>query len=267
MTPVDGQLDVAGLAAEAAELASFDTEPAILEQVEVLHALYELGGAPGEAFLPAALHPSIPPTLTWLFYRCPDGPLGPFTLAQLRIGARTGNRPRGFLLRSYVDSPRAARELEGRWGFTCRHASVRLDRSYFSVRGTVVGSDGATLVDLALEDPEPIAGKDLMIIANMNLARTPRGPRLLQVDPEYAWHRADRGRPVLRAFDPDGWGDSRIVHAWPVSAASALADVTLPALRYVSDPDRPGRTGTESLERERAARAQRDQETVCPPRP
>ena len=81
----------------------------------------------------------------------------------------------------------------------------------------------------------------------MHLARTPRGLRLVQVDPTFAVERAERGRPHLVAFDAAAWGDARIVPMHPVSASIAIADVTLPRLRYLCRPDVWAFEGTERL--------------------
>ena len=45
-----------------------------------------------EAMLPPALHPTLPPIVSWLVYRAISSPWGPFTLAQTRIGCRSGAR-------------------------------------------------------------------------------------------------------------------------------------------------------------------------------
>ena len=81
----------------------------------------------------------------------------------------------------------------------------------------------------------------------MHLARTPRGVRLVQVDPTFVVQRAERGRPHLSAFDAAAWGDARIVPAHPVSASIAIAEVTLPKLRYLCRPEVWAFDGTESL--------------------
>jgi hypothetical protein len=81
----------------------------------------------------------------------------------------------------------------------------------------------------------------------MHLAHTPRGLRLVQVDPAVAVARAERGRPELGAFDAVAWGDARLLPTEPVSASIALADVTLPALRYLCRPDVWAFDGTERV--------------------
>uniref|UniRef100_UPI002ADE85CB hypothetical protein n=1 Tax=Tepidiforma sp. TaxID=2682230 RepID=UPI002ADE85CB len=80
-------------------------------------------------------------------------------------------------------------------------------------------------------------------LANLNAARIERSgevvPRLIQVDPEYRFHSADRGRPELKAFDAGAFGLPGAQPYWPVSASYAVADVSMPELRYLVDPAKP----------------------------
>ena len=60
--------------------------------------------------------------------------------------------------------------------------------------------------------------------------------RLVQVDPDYVFRSADRGKPQLEAFDAAAWKLEGARTNWPVSASYAVADITMPALRYLVDP-------------------------------
>ena len=86
----------------------------------------------------------------------------------------------------------------------------------------------------------------------MHLARVEVGgttkPRLVQVDTEYEFRRADRGTPELAFFDAAAWGDDRLIPVEPVSASFAACDVIIPAVRYVCNPDIPASEGTEHVE-------------------
>jgi hypothetical protein len=145
-----------------------------------------------------------------------------------------------------IDSVEAARALTSRWGYGYRPGDVRLARQYDAVTGTVC-VDGRIILDVSLRDPDPLGPHDIQYTASMHLARTPRGVRLVQVDPTFAVQRAERGRPHLAAFAAAAWGDARIVPTHPVSASIAVADVTLPKLRYVCRPDVWAFEGTETL--------------------
>ena len=93
-----GTADPKTLAAGAAKLTNFDVEPVVLPDVEVFQALFEMRIEAREALLPPGLHPTNPPTLVLLAWRCPESPWGPFALCQLRVGCRSGVRSRGLVL-------------------------------------------------------------------------------------------------------------------------------------------------------------------------
>jgi len=241
-----GTADVDALAATAPLMERLDTEPLVLPGAWVLQVTYEIPGTAREALLPPALHPTDPPLVSWTFLRCMSGPLGAFAIAHLRVECRSGLRPRGFLVGSVVNSMDAGQALASRWGYGARPGNVRLARQYDAVTGTV-SVDGRTILDVALRDPDPLGPHDIQYTASMHLARTPRGLRLVQVDPTFAVERAERGRPHLGTFDAAAWGDERIRPVHPVSASIAVADVTLPKLRYLCRPDVWAFEGTETL--------------------
>lgn len=240
-----GTADPNALATGAPVLERLDTEPLVLPGLRVLQVTYEMPRAAREVLLPPALHPTDPPLVSWLVFRASDGPLGPFAMAQLRVECRSGLRPRGFLRESAVDGAEAARALATRWGYRWRPGAVRLARRYDAVEASV-RIDGCVALEVALRDPEPLGAHDVQYTASMHLAHTPRGLRLVQVDPTFAVERAERGRPLLLAFDAAAWGDARIVPRHPVAASIAVADVTLPRLRYLCKPDVWAFDGTEA---------------------
>jgi hypothetical protein len=241
-----GTADPAALAVGAPVMPSFDAEAVVLPSVEVLQVMYELPGALREPLLPPALHPVDPPLVQWLVWRCPESPWGPFTVAQTRIGCRSGLRPRGFLRLAVVDADAAAAALAGGWGVRARRGAVLLRRGY-DAAAAEVRLDGRTVLDVGLRDPDPLAPGDVQYTASMHLATTPRGLRLVQCDPGFRVERAERGRPVLSAFDAAAWGAAGAGPTAPVSASIAVAEVTLPRLRYVCRPDVWAFEGTEAL--------------------
>jgi hypothetical protein len=241
-----GTADLDALAATAPRMEQLDTEPLALPGTWVVQATFEMSAAVRECFLPPALHPTDPPLVSWLVYRCAESPLGAFALAQLRVSCRSGLRPRGFLVDAVVDSPAVARELAMRWGFRARVGAVHVARGYEAIT-TTVGLDGRTILEVALRDPDPLGAHDVQYTASMHLAHTPRGVRLVQVDPTYDVSRGERARPALRACDPAAWSDARIAPGNPVSGSIVLAEVTLPKLRYVCRPDVWAFDGTERV--------------------
>ena len=176
-------------------------------------------------------------------------PQAPRTLAQVRIGCRASALPRGFLLRAYSDSPAACDALGRRWGYECRPADVRVRRYHDRVVGTVT-VDGRELMRASLVDPQPISGGSIFHVSTMNLARADddngRGV-LVQVDPAYTFHRAERGTPELTMFERAAWNAQGIEPVWPVTATFVRCDTGFPRIRYVLDAQQLARTGTRKL--------------------
>ncbi|MFN0147817.1 MAG: acetoacetate decarboxylase family protein [Dehalococcoidia bacterium] len=248
--PLSGIRDVGPLLAEAPLMANFATEPWPLPGVRVLQVIYEIRQGSMVDLLPPALHPTIPPTLVFAVTHCPESSVGPFTMAEVRVGCRAGARPRGFCPRTYVDSAAAATELRERWGFSARVAAVSLKAGYDRVHGLVIDG-GETVLDVSLQNPEPISGADIQYLPAMNLVRTMREgaeiSRIVQVDADFTFHKADRGKPLLTAFDAAAWLLDGADPWWGVSASQAVADMQMPTLRYALDPRKPATEGMERL--------------------
>jgi hypothetical protein len=243
---LSGRKPVAALERAAPVMPDLDTEPAVLTDVLILKVLHEISAASIVDVLPPGLHPTIPPLVTWMIWQVGDSPFGSFAMAQTRIECRSGARPRAYLVSAVADSAPAAQALASRWGFPKRVATVDLQRSYDRV-GTTVTVDGRTALDLEAVDPVPLRPSDIQWISNMHPATTPRGLRLVQVDPAYEVTRAERARPILKAFDAAAWGEPGIVPTHPVAAAIATATITLPRIRFVCAPDQLAFLGTEKV--------------------
>jgi hypothetical protein len=239
-----GTADPESLAHRAPKLERLDTEPLELRDVDIVQVVSEIASEGMEALLPPALHPTLPPVVGWLVLRCISSPWGAFTLAQTRIGCRSGIRPRGFLVSGVIDNPEAARALESRWGYTLFGGEVGLHRNYHEIR-VEASLNGSSILELGLRELDPLSPTDVQYVANVNAAFTPKGLRLVQVDPDYVIHRAERGVPLIERFDSAAWGAETIEPVYPVSAAFAVADVTFPRLRYLCRPDVLAFEGTE----------------------
>jgi hypothetical protein len=244
--PLFGSRDVTSLLATSPTMPALDTDALILPGTRIMHVLHEIESGPMLDLLPPALHPTVPPTVSVWAWQVRGSDLGDFTLAQVTVGCRAGVRPRGFLVAAYCDDDGAAKALGERWGFRRDDGTPRLLVTHFGLTLTVE-REGRTILDVRMESPEGIAGTDLQYVATMQLAHTPVGDRLVQVDPDYAFSKADRGTPRVDVFDAAALGDERIALAWPISASSAIADVTLPKLRYVCKVDVPAMAGTEPV--------------------
>jgi hypothetical protein len=242
-----GTADLRDFAVHAATLDDFDTDALTLAGAEVVQAMFELRVAARQASLPPALHPTNPPTFVLQFWRCPQSPWGPFSLAQGRVGSRSGLRPRGHVQGCVCDNPAAADALRRRWGFPIQPGTVRISQGYDAV--TAVAETGTiTLAALTALDPEPLGPDDVSYATGVALATTPRGLRLVQIDTDFAVQRAERLRPRLEQFTAAPWVHDTVAPYHPVSASIARGDLTLQRLRFVGKPDETAFTGTESVQ-------------------
>ena len=244
--PLSGSRDIRPLL-EGAPTVTLGTRELRIDDVDVLQVLFETRAANAEALLPAALNPTIPPVISFLAIRAEDSEVGPFSLVQLRLTARAAVRPRAFLVAARCDNATAAELLANVWGFRIDQADIALRRFHDRVECRVV-ADRRPILEVALVDPWPITGHDVQYAPGMHLARVEDDaasiPRLVQVDAEYEFRRADRGRPELRTFDPGAWGDERLVAVEPVSASFTACSMSLLPIRYVCNPDLPAAEGT-----------------------
>jgi hypothetical protein len=220
-----------------------------LPGAQILQVMFEIDDDAMTSLLPPALHPTIPPTLVFTVTRFPESPVGPFLLAETRAGCRSGARPRGFLARGYCDSGAAINMLGEHWGYPLQPAAVTLVKRYDRIHAEV-RAGSKSILDMTLLNPEPVSGNDLQYLASLNTAKVVRDgapvARLVQVDPDYVFRSADRGKPQLDAFDAAAWRLAGARPAHPVSASFAVADVTMPVIRYLVDPAKPP---LESIER------------------
>ncbi len=243
---ITGTARLADLMARRPKLTAFDAAPVVLPGAEIVQAMFEMPGSARECIVPAGLHPTNPAALVLQAWRCPESPWGAFSLVQLRAQTRSGVRPRGFVTGAACDNAAAADGLASGFGYPALTAEIRWQRSYDTVRLTVARG-GETILAFEGADPDPLAPGDVQFSGTLNLADTPRGWRLVQVDPEFQPTRSERLRPKLSAFAPAAWGDPRLDPYYPVSASVTLAEITIPALRFVCRPDELAFTGTEKV--------------------
>lgn len=248
--PLVGTLDLSSLAGDAPLVAEPNTEQWELRGAGHLQLMFEIDDAHMVDLLPPALHPTIPPTMLINVLHIQESSVGPFTLAEVRIGCRSGGRPRGFLARAYCNSAEACAELRSRWGYPVGEAEVVLDPQHYQVVARVT-LQGQIILDCALEGPEAINGADIQYLPNMNLARMVRDgnevTRLIQVDADYAISKADRGHPKAKTLAPERWGIDGATPQWPVSASYTSGVVTLPRVRYLANPGLRPLEAVESL--------------------
>ncbi len=186
LMPLFGALELTTVAARLPSMPDLDTEAWSLPGAEILQLAFEVP-RDTESLLPRALHPAIPTYYaTILVARYPESPVGPFLLAQLRLMARAGAHPRGYVLAAVASTAPAAEAaagalgLPGRPGCGVAEAPPRSRDGDGGARGRDASST------CALVDPEPISGGDVQYIHAVTLARAPldgaTAPRLIQVD-------------------------------------------------------------------------------------
>jgi Acetoacetate decarboxylase (ADC) len=247
--PLFGALELPTVVSRLPRLRDLDTEAWSLPGAEILHLAFEVP-RDTESLLPRAMHPAIPPYATILVSRYPESPVGPFVLAQLRLMARAGAHPRGYLLAAVASSAEAAAELQARWGFPVVPGAVALKRRHDRVMATAT-RDGRPVLVCALVDPEAISGGDVQYIHSVTLAHAPldgtTAPHLIQVDPRYTFHKAERGRPEVSWLDTNALdaGSLRLLN--PISATVCQCDTDLPRIRFVMDPEVPVVRGTRRI--------------------
>ena len=245
---LQGTADVETMGAGAPTATALATEAFTIPRAEVLQVAWEVAALHRDELLPPALHPVNPPVVTFSFLHAPESAYGPFTLAETRLLCRSGLRTRGFLVGAFVDNTEVADLLTAGWGYRMAPAEVTLTRRYDGASG-VVEADGSEVLSTGYVFPVPLSPSDLQYTATMHPARLERGFRLVQVERDVDVARAERGRPYVHAFDAAAWGEPRLRLTHPVSASSAVADVTYKPVRYVCRPDVWAFDGTEPAHR------------------
>ena len=238
-----GTASVDDLARGAPTIHRWLDEPVELTDVELVQAMFEIAGSSRQAVLPPALHPTNPPTMVLQAWRCGASPWGAFAMVHARVQCRSGLRPRGFVVGAVCDNSDAAAGLAAGWGFRCAtDRRIGLARHYDE---TTVDVEGA--LRLRCHDPEPLDPGDLSYSSTLNLAHTPNGVRLVQLDASPELTRAERARPMLEHFDADAWGSPLLDARHAVSSSIAVGRLTLAPVRYCCRPDTLAFDGTETV--------------------
>ncbi len=246
--PRFGTLEVAG-ALGAPYTPTLDPGPGPtweLRDVELVQVNWEVDDGPALELTPPALHPTIPAFASFFAGRYPTSPVGPFSLAQIRLVVRAGIRPRALTFGVVCDSPAAVEALRRHWGYPAVLGEVAFTGRHDRVEVTAA-VDGRPVLDVGITGPEVIGAADLMTFDNLHLVGLgdTGEAALVQVDPEYAIHQADRGRPVLRLPDPDVFGlAGRLRLTTPIVGFAFRADTDLVPPRVRIDPLRPAVEGT-----------------------
>ena len=251
--PTFGALELATVADQLPAMSDLDTEAWTLPGAEILQLAFEVPRST-ESLLPRSMHPAIPPYATIWVARYPESPVGPFTVALLRLMARAGAHPRGLVLGAVASTAEAATALRERWGLPVVPGKVAFTRRHDRVMAAAV-RDGMTVLDCELIDPEAIAGSDVQYIHSVTLAQAPldgkTGPLLIQVDSRYTIRKAERGRPRVNTLDASAWQAGPLVPRNPIAATVTTCDTDLPRIRFVMDTEIPVVRGTRRIRESR----------------
>jgi hypothetical protein len=232
--------------ADAPHVATPSIEPLTVPKADLLQVAWEVDAADRDAMLPPALHPVNPPVVTFSFLRARECTHGPFTLAEIRLLCRSGIRTRGFHVGAFIDNPDVAHVLATGWGYRLTVADVTMSRRYDGATGRVV-IDGSAALVAGHSSPRALSPSDLQYTSTMTPARLDRGWRLLQVERDFQFVAAERGDPFVDAFDDTLCGEHRLCLTSPVSASSAVADVTFKPVRFACRADVWAFEGTEPI--------------------
>jgi hypothetical protein len=247
--PRSGLLDVAATPTDVPTMASLDAPSWEMENAQFLQINWEVEDGAALALTPPSLHPSIPPFASFFAARIPESPVGPFSIVQIRLVVRAGIRPRGLTLGAVCDSAAAVDALRSHWGYPVQLGEVYAASRHDHVR-FAASVDGHDLVDLAVRTADVINGSDLMTFDSLHMVRIGDDPglKLVQVDPEYTIHQADRGRPEVRLPDPDALGmKGNLRLTSPIIGFTFRADTDLVPIRFVIDAVESALTSTKRV--------------------
>ncbi|HEY5647691.1 MAG TPA: acetoacetate decarboxylase family protein [Pseudomonadales bacterium] len=241
-----GTASIEALAAGAAEVAAFHAHAIELSDVVCFQLTAEMRNSAREAVLPPGLHPTIPAALSVQVFEVGMSPWGAFDFATVRISCRSGVRARGFSRGTLVSSEVACAGLRDQLGFPARQGSIRFRHGYDGVSVDVT-EQGHSILRIEAIDPEPMALDDVQYTGTLNLAKTPLGLRLMQVEMNSSARRVERLTARLEVFDGRAWGDERLVPSRVIAAAVSEMTATFPPVRFVCRPDELAFTGTEAV--------------------
>jgi hypothetical protein len=241
-----GSADIETLAGNAATIPKYFAEPIVFQHTLLLQTVMEMRNGAREAVLPPSLHPTVPPTLSMQVWQVGESPWGAFAMAVARVSCRGGVRARGFTTGVAASTDAAIQGLRDHLGYPARRADVAFTASYSGVEASVAESGQETYQASAI-DPVPLGADDVQYTGTLNLAHTPNGLRLVQVEFHLEPQRVERLQARLQAFAPAAWGNRRLDPYHVVAASLAGGTVTFPPLRFLLRPDELAFTGTERI--------------------
>jgi hypothetical protein len=241
-----GTADLDELAASAPTVHGWLGQALDFDDVTCLQVIAELRRPAREPLLPPGLHPTEPPALSLQAWRVGSSPWGPFSWVLARLSCRSGVRARGFSIAALASTDAAAAGLRDHVGFPCRVGDVHLSVFYDAAELDVVES-GHSVLSVRAIDATPLGVDDVQYTGTMNLAHTPQGLRLVQVETDHHPTHVQRLRARFPRFVPAAWGSDLLDPYHVVSATVARESVTIPPMRFVCRADVPAFEGTEKI--------------------
>jgi hypothetical protein len=241
-----GTANIEDLAASAATITEYTKETIELSEVTCFQMTMEMRNQAREAVLPPSLHPTIPAGLSLQVWEVGNSDWGSFTMAVCRITCRSGVRARGFTSAVYASNEQACEKLASSFGFPAAVADIHFRHSYDGTDISVVKA-GKEVLSVSALDPEPMGLNDVQYTGTLNLAHTPNGLRMVQLEALHSATRVERLTSRLVSFDGVAWGNELLQPYHMVSSSIASETVSFPPVRFVCKPDVLAFTGTESV--------------------
>lgn len=242
-----GTADIDALAAAAAEVTVFHPETIRLEEVVCFQMTAEMKNSARESQLPPGLHPTIPAALSVQVFEVGSSPWGGFNFAVVRVSCRSGVRARGLTRAAVVSTDAACEGLRTQLGFPARTGSIDFRHGYDGASVRVVSTAGVEMLHIEAIDPEPMALEDVQYTGTLNLAHTPLGLRLMQVEMSSQATRVERLSARIERFESAAWGDELLVPVRVIAATVANVETEFPPVRFVCKADELAFTGTEAV--------------------
>lgn len=214
-----------------------------------LQVIYEIDMFASQRLLPPSLAPIRGPAFVMFRgYQLPETPWGPTSVVQVGTLCRFGYRPRVFQLAAKTDNEKAVAPLRSGWGMPLTVADKIDLRRYHDGTHLTVEDKGTTILAVQTSEPILTSGGSLGINSSVNIVDTPKGPRILQVAEDFTFAASEVGAPDVRAFVDSGWGLSGMTARYPVSGVTAVADITLRPVQFVSDTVEPSLLNIRSVD-------------------
>ena len=229
-----------------ATIDRFPSEPIRFDDVACFQMTAEMRNRAREAVLPPSLHPTIPAALSLQVWSVGRSPWGAFRMAVVRAACRSGVRARGFTLGAFASTQASCEALRRHFGFPARHAEVLLRHGYDGLDASVT-FDANEILRVHALDPEPMDANDVQYTGTLNLARTPNGIRLVQLEADHAATRVERLAARLLKFDAAAGGSPLLDPYVVVSSSLAAESIVFPPMRFVCKADELAFTGTEAI--------------------